>query len=405
MKIATWNINGVKARLDGAARPGCGGGAGRRRACRRSSARRRVPRLEPFEALGYNVATHGQKGFNGVAILSRLPLRRDRPPRPARRRRRRAGALHRGAWAPAARCASAASTCPTATPLGTDKFAYKLAWMKRLETRAARAARARGDRSSCSATTTSSPSRSTARNPAAWTGDALYQPETRAAFRALLNLGFTDALRAADPSPASTPSGTIRPAPGRRTTASASTSSWLAAGRRPPRVGRHRQAHARLGEAVRPRAGVGGLAGVGGSGDGLAVLSRPMSLRSARSRHACFSTTPSTTNSAPGRSPTSPTEAPTSARSPRWRGPQAAAMTAPTTPRGWRRATGCRGRRRPRWPRDTGRAHASCSCAPAASMPRPITPSTASRWTRGSWRPSASRWRRSTRAWRYRPPP
>ena len=51
---------------------------------------------EPFEALGYNVAVHGQKTFNGVAILSKLPFD-EVTPRPAGRRRRRAGALHRGA--------------------------------------------------------------------------------------------------------------------------------------------------------------------------------------------------------------------------------------------------------------------------------------------------------------------
>ena len=40
-----------------------------------------------------------------------------------------------------------------------------------------------------------------AKNPQAWTEDALFQPETRAAYRALLNLGLTDALRACHPEP------------------------------------------------------------------------------------------------------------------------------------------------------------------------------------------------------------
>ena len=66
-----------------------------------------------------------------------------------------------------------------------------------------------------------------AKNPQAWTEDALFQPETRAAYRALLNLGLVDAVRACHPTPGSTRSGTTRPAPGRRTTASASTTSWL----------------------------------------------------------------------------------------------------------------------------------------------------------------------------------
>ena len=72
-----------------------------------------------------------------------------------------------------------------------------------------------------------------AARPEAWSDDALFLPESRAAFRRILNLGFTDAFRAcATPAPATTPSGIIRPAPGRRTTASASTTCCSA--RRPP---------------------------------------------------------------------------------------------------------------------------------------------------------------------------
>ena len=73
MKIATWNINGIKARIDAAqtwlrsASPDI--------ACLQEikCVDEAFPRLE-FEALGYNVAVHGQKGFNGVALLSKLPF-------------------------------------------------------------------------------------------------------------------------------------------------------------------------------------------------------------------------------------------------------------------------------------------------------------------------------------------
>ena len=73
MKIATWNINGIKARIDAAltwlkqANPDI--------ACLQEikCADEAFPRFE-FEALGYNVAVHGQKGFNGVAILSKRPI-------------------------------------------------------------------------------------------------------------------------------------------------------------------------------------------------------------------------------------------------------------------------------------------------------------------------------------------
>ena len=70
MKIATWNINGIKARIDGLcawlenAEPDI--------ACLQEikSPDETFP-AGPIEALGYNVATHGQKGFNGVAIISK----------------------------------------------------------------------------------------------------------------------------------------------------------------------------------------------------------------------------------------------------------------------------------------------------------------------------------------------
>ena len=196
MKIATWNINGVQrpARqlsihwLNESA-PDI--------VCLQEikSVDEEFPRAE-IEALGYNVATHGQKGFNGVAILSKLPFD-EVTSRPAGRRRRRAGALHRRRVLDAGqgRCASASLYLPNGNPIGTDKFPYKLAWMERLEHWAASCWRWRS-RWFWPATTTSSPSRSMPRYPEAWVNDALFQPETRQAFRRLVNLGFTDAVRA-----------------------------------------------------------------------------------------------------------------------------------------------------------------------------------------------------------------
>src|SRR6476660_494240 len=73
MKIATWNINGIKARIEAAttwlksASPDI--------ACLQEikCVDEAFPSFE-FEAMGYNVAVHGQKGFNGVALLSKLPF-------------------------------------------------------------------------------------------------------------------------------------------------------------------------------------------------------------------------------------------------------------------------------------------------------------------------------------------
>ena len=72
MKIATWNINGVKARLDTALT--YLKDAHLDVLCLQEIARDEAFPAGAFEELGYNVATHGQKGFNGVAILSKTPL-------------------------------------------------------------------------------------------------------------------------------------------------------------------------------------------------------------------------------------------------------------------------------------------------------------------------------------------
>ena len=194
MKIATWNINGVKARIEVLT-------AWLREAspdlvCLQEikSVDEGFPRLE-IESLGYNVATHGQKGFNGVAILSKLPLEdvtRGLPGDPTDEQARyieavvsvgprvlRVGGLY----------------LPNGNPLGTEKFPYKLAWMRRLEQHAAERLAYEepfvlmGDYNVI-------PEPIDARRPEIWLGDALFQPESRQAYRRLLALGFTDAVRA-----------------------------------------------------------------------------------------------------------------------------------------------------------------------------------------------------------------
>jgi len=73
MKIATFNINGIKARIE--ALPAWLAAANPDVVCLQEikSVDEAFPR-EVFESMGYRVETHGQKGFNGVAILSKLPL-------------------------------------------------------------------------------------------------------------------------------------------------------------------------------------------------------------------------------------------------------------------------------------------------------------------------------------------
>lgn len=199
MRIATWNINGVKARIAqleawlASAKPDV--------VCLQEikSVDDGFP-AAPIEALGYNVAVHGQKGFNGVGILSRFPIEdveRGLPGDPEDLQSRYIEAMVCGD-AGAVRVASI--YLPNGNPIDTEKFTYKLAWMRRLEahmrTRLAleEALVFAGDYNII-------PEPADAKTPEAWTGDALFQPESRAAWRRYLALGLTDAIRACHPGP------------------------------------------------------------------------------------------------------------------------------------------------------------------------------------------------------------
>jgi exodeoxyribonuclease-3 len=194
MKIATWNINGVKARIETLltwlkeSAPDV--------VCLQEikSLDEAFPR-EAVEEAGYRVATHGQKGFNGVAILSRHAiddLRRGLPGDEADTQARYLEALVSG---PGAVMRVASIYLPNGNPIGTDKFTYKLAWMRRLGART-RALLELEEPLVLAGDYNVIPEPIDAKNPAAWTGDALYQPESRSAFRALAGLGLTDAVRA-----------------------------------------------------------------------------------------------------------------------------------------------------------------------------------------------------------------
>jgi exodeoxyribonuclease III len=193
MKIVTWNINGVKARIEvlttwlQESDPDI--------VCLQEikSVDESFPRFE-LEALGYHVETHGQKGFNGVAILSKKTpdeVTRGLPGDDADEQARFIEAVF-STEKGAVRVASL--YLPNGNPIDTAKFPYKLGWMSRLE----RWAEDRlmleeplilaGDYNVI-------PEAIDAKIPEAWVNDALFQPETRQAFRRLENLGFTDAVR------------------------------------------------------------------------------------------------------------------------------------------------------------------------------------------------------------------
>lgn len=199
MKLVTWNINGVKARIETALAWLRLNGPDIVCLQEIKSVDDGFPSGE-FEALGYNVATHGQKGFNGVAILSKFPMEdviRGLPGDPSDEQARYIEAIVvPGEVAVRVGCLY----LPNGNPIGTDKFSYKLAWMDRLEVHA-RGLLASEMVSVLAGDYNVIPEPADAKRPEAWMGDALYQPESRAALRRIVNLGFTDAIRACHPEP------------------------------------------------------------------------------------------------------------------------------------------------------------------------------------------------------------
>ncbi len=191
--IATFNVNSINARLPNllawleAVRPEI--------ACLQEikCLDAAFPR-EPLEDLGYNVAVFGQKSYNGVAILARFRLEevsRGLPGDPADDQARYLEAVAGGIRV-------ASIYAPNGNPVGSDKFAYKLAWLERLRTHAATLLELdepvvlAGDFNVI-------PEPIDCHDPAAWAEDALFRPESRRAFRALLHQGWTDAFRALHP--------------------------------------------------------------------------------------------------------------------------------------------------------------------------------------------------------------
>ena len=151
------------------------------------------PRAE-IEDLGYNVATHGQKTFNGVAILAKRPIEvaRGLPGDPYDEQARYIEAV-----IPAKRGAVrlASVYLPNGNPAPGEKYAYKLAFMDRL-IRHARELLTFEEPLALAGDFNVIPEPRDAAHPELWAKDALFLPPTRAKFRELIALGFTDALRA-----------------------------------------------------------------------------------------------------------------------------------------------------------------------------------------------------------------
>lgn len=203
LKIATWNINGIKARLPNllhwleTASPDI--------ACLQEikSVDEQFPRSQ-IEQLGYHVETHGQKSFNGVALLSKVsPLEviRGLPDLPGEPSGDEQARYIEGVY-PAGDTVLRLGGLylPNGNPVDTEKFPYKLQWMKRLHAHAQQQLQHEeafilaGDYNVI-------PQPEDCHNPKVWEGDALFRPESREAFFALCHLGFTEAVRATHSAP------------------------------------------------------------------------------------------------------------------------------------------------------------------------------------------------------------
>ncbi|SLN12897.1 Exodeoxyribonuclease III [Pseudoruegeria aquimaris] len=193
MIIATFNINGIKARVNALTdwlkerQPDVA------LLQEIKSVDEAFPR-EIFEDLGYQVETHGQKSFNGVAILSKLPLEdvtRGLPGDDSDEQARWIEATVVGRQA----IRLCGLYLPNGNPAPGPKYDYKLAWMERLRRRA-EALLAEEMPALMAGDYNIIPQPEDAKRPEAWEDDALFRPESRAAYRRILNLGFTEAFRA-----------------------------------------------------------------------------------------------------------------------------------------------------------------------------------------------------------------
>ena len=197
MKIASFNINGIKARLPALlewlreAQPDVV------LLQEIKSVDEGFPRME-IEELGYNIETHGQKGFNGVAVLSKRPIEdvvRGLPGDDSDEQARWIEATIMGENDAVRVCGLyLPNGNPVHPPESRPKYDYKLAWMERLEVRARELIMSEEIALMAGDYNVIQQPRD-AENPKKWVDDALFLPETRAAWRRIVNLGFSDAVR------------------------------------------------------------------------------------------------------------------------------------------------------------------------------------------------------------------
>jgi len=193
LSIATWNVNSIKVRLPNVKRWLEGSGPDillmQELKCQEDA----FPALE-FQALGYKALAHGQKTYNGVAILSRgdiVERRRGLPDDPDEKQAR---------YLEVETCGIVVASIylPNGNPAPGAKYDYKLRWMEALTAHAADLLAEEkplvlgGDYNVI-------PAAKDCHDPAAWADDALFRQDSRLAFQSLLNLGFVESWRLLHP--------------------------------------------------------------------------------------------------------------------------------------------------------------------------------------------------------------
>jgi exodeoxyribonuclease III len=197
MRIATWNVNSIKAHFEQVT----------------SWVKDEKPDVlclqelkcedqnfptTAFEELGYTCAIHGQKTYNGVALLVRGKIedvQRGLPGDDSDEQSRFISGTVFGASRPVT---VACLYLPNGNPTPGPKYDYKLGWMQRLKTHAATLLKSEeafilaGDYNVI-------PEAVDAKHPQNWQTDALHLPQTRAAYQELINLGLTESFRALHP--------------------------------------------------------------------------------------------------------------------------------------------------------------------------------------------------------------
>jgi exodeoxyribonuclease-3 len=199
MRIATWNVNSVKQRLDNLLawlderQPDI--------ACLQETkcVDEAFPR-EPLEARGYNLALHGQKTFNGVAILSKARFDEVKTGLPGDADDDHARFIEAAISVAGGSLRIVSLYLPNGNPVDSEKYPFKLKWMSRLiqyvdeRLKEEEPLVLAGDYNVI-------PAPEDVYDPAGWVDDALFRQETRDRFRALVNLGLTDAVRAGSDAP------------------------------------------------------------------------------------------------------------------------------------------------------------------------------------------------------------